>query len=65
MEQFIVFRRAHQVLAQKGIKVARAAVGEYITTQEQAGFQLMIGRLDPELKQLWDAPCDAPYLTVR
>lgn len=65
MEQFIVFRRVHQILTAKGIKVARSTVGEYITTQEQAGFQLMIARLDPELKRLWDAPCDTPYFTVR
>jgi dihydroxyacetone kinase-like protein len=65
MEQFIVFRRAHQILKTKGIEVARGTVGEYITTQEQAGFQLMIARLDPELKRLWDAPCDTPYFTVR
>jgi dihydroxyacetone kinase-like protein len=65
MEQFIVFRRAHQILRTIGIEVARSTVGEYITTQEQAGFQLMVARLDPELKRLWDAPCDTPYFTVR
>ena len=36
-----------------------------ITTQEQAGFQMLIARMDQELLQLWDAPCDAPYFTVR
>jgi dihydroxyacetone kinase-like protein len=55
----------HQILAEKNIKLARAKVGEFITTQEQAGFQLMISRLDPELTGFWDAPCDAPYFTVR
>lgn len=65
MEQFIVFRRVHQILAAKGINLVRSAVGEYITTQEQAGFQLLIARLDSELKRLWDAPCDTPYFTVR
>jgi phosphoenolpyruvate---glycerone phosphotransferase subunit DhaK len=65
MELFIVFRRVHQILQEKGIKLARSKVGEFITTQEQGGFQLMIARLDSELLDLWDAPCDAPYFVVR
>jgi len=40
-------------------------VGEFITAQEQAGFQLFVARLDREVQRLWDAPCDAPYLVVR
>jgi dihydroxyacetone kinase-like protein len=65
MELLILFRRVHQLLAEKRIKLVRAKVGEFITTQEQAGFQLMVARMDPELIRLWDAPCDAPYFTVR
>ena len=65
MELFIFFRRVHQVLADKGIKVARSKVGEFITTQEQGGLQLMIARMDSELLRLWDAPCDAPYFVVK
>ena len=65
MELFIVFRRVHQVLQEKKIKPVRSKVGEFITTQEQGGFQLMISRMDPELLRLWDAPCDAPYFVVR
>jgi phosphoenolpyruvate---glycerone phosphotransferase subunit DhaK len=65
MELFIVFRRMKQILQAKQIKIARSIVGEYITTQEQAGFQMFIARLDNELMKLWDAPCDTPYLVVR
>jgi dihydroxyacetone kinase-like protein len=65
MELLILFRRVSQILKAKGIKLARSAVGEFITTQEQAGFQLMIARMDKELIQLWDAPCDTPYFVVR
>ena len=65
MELFIVFRRMQKVLAEKKIEIARSLVGEYITTQEQAGFQMFIARLDDELLRLWDAPCDTPYLTFR
>ena len=65
MELFIVFRRLHQVLTEKKIKIARSLIGEFITTQEQAGFQLLIARMDRELIRLWDAPCDAPYFISR
>jgi dihydroxyacetone kinase-like protein len=65
MELFIVFRRMHQILQAKQIKVARSIIGEYITTQEQAGFQMFIARMDNELIRLWDAPCDTPYFVVR
>ena len=61
MEMFIVFRRIHRVLRDKNIKIARSLIGEYITTQEQAGFQILIARMDRELLRLWDAPCDSPY----
>jgi phosphoenolpyruvate---glycerone phosphotransferase subunit DhaK len=61
MEMLIVFRRAAQILSQRKIKLARSAVGEFITTQEQAGFQMLIARMDPELIELWDAPADAPF----
>jgi dihydroxyacetone kinase-like protein len=65
MELLILFRRVHHLLTERRIRLVRAKVGEYITTQEQAGFQLMISRLDSELIRFWDAPCDAPYFTVR
>jgi dihydroxyacetone kinase-like protein len=65
MELLILFRRVGQILKAKGIRLVRSKVGEFITTQEQAGFQLMIARMDPELIRLWDAPCDTPYFVVR
>lgn len=61
MELLIVFRRVAQVLKSKGIRLVRSAVGEFITTQEQAGFQLLIARMDAELVILWDAPVNAPF----
>ena len=61
MELFIVFRRIHKVLSDKNIKIARSLIDEFITTQEQAGFQLLIARMDRELIRLWDAPSDSPY----
>jgi phosphoenolpyruvate---glycerone phosphotransferase subunit DhaK len=64
MELLILFRRVAHNLQAQGIVLVRAKVGEFITTQEQAGFQLMIARMDRDLIQLWDAPCDTPYFVT-
>jgi phosphoenolpyruvate---glycerone phosphotransferase subunit DhaK len=61
MELYLIFRRIAQVLEAKKIRLVRTSIGEFITTQEQAGFQMMIARLDKELTELWDAPADAPF----
>ena len=65
MELFIVFRRIHHVLKDKKIKIARSLIGEYITTQEQAGFQILVARMDREMLRLWDSPSDSPYFINR
>jgi dihydroxyacetone kinase-like protein len=61
MEQYIIMRRVGQVLAQKGITLARARVGEYLTVQEMAGFQMHVAKVDDELAALLDAPADTAY----
>ena len=65
MELFIVFRRLHLTLTNKKIKIVRSLIGEYISTQEQTGFQILIARMDRELLRLWDAPSDSPYFVSR
>jgi dihydroxyacetone kinase-like protein len=61
MELYLIFRRVAQLLEAKKIRLVRSAIGEFITTQEQAGFQMMIARMDAELIELWDAAADAPF----
>ena len=61
MELFVVYRAAAEYLAQKGINVVARYVGELLTTQEQAGFQIFMARMDDELLELWNAPCNTPY----
>lgn len=65
MELYIVLRRVRQLLDAKGIVLARSLVGEYLTVQEMGGFQMCLARLDDELKELWDAPCNTPAWTVQ
>jgi phosphoenolpyruvate---glycerone phosphotransferase subunit DhaK len=65
MELYLVLRRAKQVLESKGITLARTLVGEFLTVQEMGGFQMCIGKLDAELKALWDAPCNSPVWVLK
>lgn len=65
MEMFLIFRRAHQVLADRGIEVVAGRCEEILTVQEAAGFQMFLGVLDQDLQRLFEAPCDAPYWVVR
>lgn len=61
MELFIIYRRCEQALKEKNIKIVANYVGELLTVQEQAGFQMFMARMDDELLGYWNAPCDAPY----
>lgn len=62
MELFILYRRCEQVLKEKNIEIVANFVGELLTVQEQAGFQMFMARMDDELLRYWNAPCNTPYL---
>jgi len=62
MELFIVYRCCVELLGKKNIKIVANFVGEMLTVQEQAGFQMFMARMDDELLRLWNAPCKTPYL---
>jgi dihydroxyacetone kinase-like protein len=64
MELYLVLRRARQVLAERGIHMARCAVGDFLTVQEMGGFQMCMARMDADRLALWDAPCHSPALSV-
>jgi dihydroxyacetone kinase len=61
MEMFILYNNLEQFLKSKGMHPFRPMIGNYITTQEMAGFQLTMCRSDDEIKKLWVAPADTPY----
>lgn len=60
MELFIINNRVHDVLTEKGVKVYKTFVGEYMTSIEMAGFSISLLKLDDQLKQLLDAKADTP-----
>ena len=65
MELYIVLRACRKFLDAKGIILAACQVGEMLTVQEMAGFQMFAAKLDDELLRYWQAPRNTPALTVR
>ena len=63
MELYVMNKRISEVLAEKGIKVHRTYVGNYMTSLEMAGASISLLKLDDELKELIDAEADTPALT--
>ena len=64
VELFIVNNHVADVLAEKGIKVYKTMVGEYMTSLEMEGFSITLLRLDDQMKELLDDEADTPALTV-
>jgi len=58
-ELYILYRHAHQRLAEQGITVGRSYVNEYCTSLDMAGASLTLVRLDDEISSLLDAPAEA------
>lgn len=59
-ELYILFRRAHQQLAERGITVKRSYVNEYCTSLDMAGASLTLVKLDEEIDALLGAPAEVP-----
>jgi phosphoenolpyruvate---glycerone phosphotransferase subunit DhaK len=57
-ELYLLYGRAAQQLADKGINVTRSYVGEYCTSLDMAGASVTLVKLDDELNKLFDAPAD-------
>jgi len=55
-ELYVVYRRARRLLEERGVRVTRSLVGNYVTSLEMQGASVTVLRLDDELTALWDAP---------
>lgn len=65
MEMSIVYRKAHQILQDKGIEVVSGRIAELLTVQEQAGFQMILALLDDDhVDYLKNHKSNAPYWTT-
>jgi len=61
MDLHICYRRVAQILDDKKIKIYTSFVGPFATTMDMSGMSITLMKLDSELKELLDFPCDAPY----
>jgi phosphoenolpyruvate---glycerone phosphotransferase subunit DhaK len=61
-ELYVVYRRARRLLEERGVRVTRSLVGNYVTSLEMQGASVTVLRLDDELTTLWDAPVRTPAL---
>jgi len=62
IELYVAHRRLVQLLADAGVTIARALVGNYITSLDMEGCSVTLLRADDELLGLWDAPVHTPAL---
>ncbi|WP_035794077.1 dihydroxyacetone kinase subunit DhaK [Kitasatospora mediocidica] len=62
LELYIVFGEVSALLAERGIRIARSLVGNYVTSLDMAGFSLTLTKADARLLELWDAPASTPAL---
>jgi phosphoenolpyruvate---glycerone phosphotransferase subunit DhaK len=63
MELYIIARRAHAVLAGRGVSVHRTYVMQAATSMDMAGCSVSLLRVDEELAGLVNAPADAVAFT--
>ncbi len=62
-ELYLLYGRAHQQLAERGITVGRSYVGEYCTSLDMAGASVTLVRLDDEIERLLAAPAEIAIRT--
>ena len=63
MELYLMNKRVHDVLTEKGIKIAKTFVGNIMTSIDMAGASISLLKLDDEMKELLNAPADTVAFT--
>jgi len=56
VELYLMAAMARAELERRGLMIARAPVGSYVTSPEMAGVSLTVSAADERLLALWDAP---------
>jgi len=56
MELYLMYHCVHKLLNQKGYRVSRSLVGNYVTSLDMSGCSITVTSLNPEMMRLWDAP---------
>ncbi len=64
MELYIITKEVDEILKTKNITPYKYFVGNFMTSLEMAGCSISLLKLDSELKQLLDAPCNTIGLKI-
>lgn len=64
MELYILYSRVHDLLRDAGVEVRLTWVGNYFTSLEMGGATLTVMKLDDELRECLEYPCESTGLTV-
>ena len=64
MELFILYNRLDEILKERNISTFKPLIGNYVTTQEMAGFSLSMAPANAEIKRLWAQPANTPFFKV-
>ncbi|GAA5052107.1 dihydroxyacetone kinase-like protein [Thermocatellispora tengchongensis] len=62
IELYVVFAEVAAYLGERGARISRSLVGDYVTSLDMQGFSVTVCRLSEELTRLWDAPVQTPAL---
>lgn len=62
-EGYIVYRRIHQILTEKGVAVYMPHIGEFATSMEMAGLSVTLMKLNDTLKEYLNVPAATPFYT--
>lgn len=62
LELYILYNALSRICTERGIKIGRNLVGNYITSLEMAGASITILKADAQMLNLWDAPVKTPAL---
>lgn len=60
-ELYIAYRKAYEMLKDKGIKIYSNYIGEFATSMEMAGMSLTLLKLDDELKEMLNFKAYSPF----
>jgi dihydroxyacetone kinase-like protein len=62
MELYLMHNSARRMLEKRGMTIARALTGSYVTSLDMAGCSITVTMADDEMLELWDAPAHTPAL---
>ena len=62
IELYIIYNELARLCQDRGVRISRNLIGNYITSLEMAGCSITLLKLDDELTRFWDAPVHTPAL---